>query len=243
MSKLQQVSEKALQELMHEIKDGIYAGQISLPSELEIAERLNVSRNIVRECLTSLEREGWVSRKHGIGTLVNKNIVYLNNRLDQTCGIKNSLEQNGEQVSVEVLDFRVMPAGANEAEKLDIKEGTSVLYIAQVFYGDEKPAVYCVDYIPERIILRKDYDENSFLPTFFDFLTDYCGGTTVETYLTEVRSLPVSDETAKALKVLPGTNLLYLGEVGYDFRMKPIMYAEEYYIDQVVNHMVVRKMM
>ena len=242
MRKVQQVSEKVLQELMHEIKDGAYAGQNSLPSELEIAERLNVSRNIVRECLTSLEREGWVSRKHGIGTLVNKNVVYLNNRLDQTCGLKKALELNGKQAEVRVLSIQTIPVSANVAKKLEIEEGTPVLRLAQVFYADGKPAIYCVDHIPERIIIRRDYDMGSFLPTVFDFFINYCGGIAIETYLSEVRSVPVPDDVAWALQVPRGTNLLFLGETGYDLRAKPIMYTDEYYIDQVVNHTVVRKM-
>ena len=67
MEKGTQLSEKVTQILLHEIRNGDFNGLDSLPPEVELAEKFNVSRNVIRESLARLEREGWVVRKHGIG--------------------------------------------------------------------------------------------------------------------------------------------------------------------------------
>ena len=35
--------------------------------------------------------------------------------------------------------------------------------------------------------------------------------------------------------------LLFIGEVGYDLRSQPVLYSEEYFLDRVIKHMIVRK--
>ena len=66
MSKPQQLSEKYTKEIFQEIKSGIYSRADRLPSEPDIAKHFGISRTMVRDCLSTLEREGFISRKHGI---------------------------------------------------------------------------------------------------------------------------------------------------------------------------------
>ena len=56
MERVQQLSEKVTKILLHEIRHGKFAGMDALPPEVELAGKFNVSRNIIRECLTRLER-------------------------------------------------------------------------------------------------------------------------------------------------------------------------------------------
>src|SRR5881628_82147 len=53
----------------HVISNGLMAGD-RLPSEPELAASLGVSRNIVRQALSSLEAVGIVRSEHGRGTFV-----------------------------------------------------------------------------------------------------------------------------------------------------------------------------
>ena len=49
MEKGTQLSEKVTQILLHEIRNGDFNGLDSLPPEVELAEKFNVSRNVIRE--------------------------------------------------------------------------------------------------------------------------------------------------------------------------------------------------
>ncbi len=65
-------SQQTAQRLLEELRDGIYAAAPQLPSELELAEALGVSRTVVRDALSELERDGYLEQVRGIGTLVNR---------------------------------------------------------------------------------------------------------------------------------------------------------------------------
>ncbi len=240
MEKVKQLSEKVTQALLYEIREGDFAGMDSLPPEVELAERFNVSRNIIRECLTRLEREGWVVRKHGIGTLINKSVVHVGTRLDLNFELAQTLEMNGKRVETIRVLSRLEPAGAEVASQLKIQEGDEVLRVSRVLCADGKPAIFCVDYLPARLIAEPDYRPEDLEPPIFHFLNKFCH-TNVETNLSELRALPVTEEAAQALEVPLTCALLFMGEVGYDLRSNPVLYSEEYFMDRVIRHMIIRK--
>ena len=55
-------SQQASQRLLDELRGGRYAKATQLPSELELADVLGVSRTVVRDALSDLERDGYVER-------------------------------------------------------------------------------------------------------------------------------------------------------------------------------------
>lgn len=240
MQRAQQLSEKVTKALLHEIRDGAFSGMDSLPPEVELAERFNVSRNIVRECLTRLEREGWVTRKHGVGTLINKSVVHVKTRLDLNFELRQTLEMNGKHAETDLVRSRLEPAGSVVASQLKIPEGSEVLRVSRMLRADGKPAIYCIDYVPTRLIQKRGYTPADLEPPIFQFLNKFCN-VSVETNLSELRALPATEEVAEALEVPLTCGLLFMGEVGYDLRSNPILYSEEYFIDRVIQHMIVRK--
>ena len=76
-------SHQAARRLLEELRRGRYADAAQLPSELELADVLGVSRTVVRDALSDLERDGYLERVRGIGTLVNRDVVRVENRMDQ----------------------------------------------------------------------------------------------------------------------------------------------------------------
>ena len=63
--------------LLEELENGRYSGAAQLPSELELASDLGVSRTVVRDALSELERDGYLDRERGIGNLVTRDVVQL----------------------------------------------------------------------------------------------------------------------------------------------------------------------
>lgn len=241
MDKHNQLSVRMTQKLLREIRSGVFAGMDSLPPEVELAEQFGVSRNMIRECLMRLEREGWITRKHGIGTLINKNVVNVNTRLDLNYELSHTLEMNGKHPETALLKSRVEPAPDEVAEHLSIQKGEEILRVSRLIKADGKPGIYCIDYIPKKQIAVNDYTKKDLEPPIFEFLDKFCGGTAVETNLAEIRSLPAPEEVSEALEIPRACGLLYLCEVGYDLRSNPVLYSEEYFMDRVIHHMIVRK--
>ena len=237
--KTTQLSTSITQDLLNEIQRGRFADVKVLPPEKDLAEEFNVSRNIIRECLTRLEREGWITRKHGIGTLINKPVVSARTRLDLNYELLQTIRMTGKTARIEGVTYRTERADAELAEHLQIEEGEEVLRMARMIRANEKPGILCIDYVPARLITRA-YTEKDLTQNVFSFLEKFCG-TSVETNLAEVRAMPVTKEVSEALEVPMTTALFYLCEVGYDLRSNPVLYSEEYFIDRVIPHLVVRK--
>lgn len=241
MSKVEQISDKITKMLLEEIQSGAFSKLDSLPPEVDLAERYGVSRNIVRECLARLEREGWVIRKHGVGTLINKIVAQVPTRLDLNYELNQTLELSGKHAVTHLGKSCVVPAEREVAEYLKIAEGDLVLRVPRTISADGKPSIFCVDYISEKLIQNHDFTEKDLEPPIFQFLYTFCGSSTVETNLAELRAMPVTEEVAEALELPRTCALLFLGEVGFNLRSNPILYSEEYFIDRAIRHMIVRK--
>lgn len=70
MSKYSEIADK----LREEIKAGAYAKSGKLPTEYELVTRFNVSRQTVRQAISSLKAEGVVYQIQGSGTFVSKEV-------------------------------------------------------------------------------------------------------------------------------------------------------------------------
>ena len=64
------------------MREGAFRGAKYLPSENDLAKRMDVSRTQLRDALARLEREGFISRRHGVGTMINRHVLALAVRMD-----------------------------------------------------------------------------------------------------------------------------------------------------------------
>lgn len=86
------------EQIIYMVKEGIWNPEEKIPGEIELAERFNVSRNILRESLKSLELSGILEAKAGKGTFLTKDALKnirkmeLFNTLKSNNGIKELME-------------------------------------------------------------------------------------------------------------------------------------------------------
>lgn len=59
--------------------------------------------------------------------------------------------------------------------------------------------------------------------------------------LTEVRAIAASSKISSVLDIKPRSPVLFMNEVGYDFKGNPILNSFEYYRDGTLHHTVLRK--
>lgn len=240
MKKAVQLSEQITQKLLLEIRGGIYLNEKRLPPEVEIANHLGVSRTVVRDCLAALEREGFISRKHGVGTIINRHVINVKTRMDLEQEFLEMIESTGQKAEIVYTDVKETIASKQIAEKLQIKEDEPIFQVARMITADEKPAIYCIDHIAKNLLKEKDYNIEELKEPIFHFLEKYCH---VEVYmdLTEVKAVGANKTVANFFNIANGSPLLYMDEVGYNFKGEPILNSQEYYMDGVLRHMVLRK--
>nr|WP_297870115.1 GntR family transcriptional regulator [uncultured Oscillibacter sp.] len=234
------LSDSIRQRLLEEIQSGAFLHATRLPPENELAEHFGVSRNMMRECLTQIEREGMINRRRGVGTLINRRVVSADTRLDLVASLDSTLEKIGYKPSTDFIEATQEPAEGEVAKSLELPPGSPLLVVERVTRAGDRPAVHIKDYVSLAGLPKRKFTKRDFMPSIFTFLQKQAN---IEVYLnlTEIRALPAPPRVADFLQVEPGSPLLFLGEVGFDFGGRPVLYSEEYLIDRIIRHMILRK--
>ena len=123
--KFDQTSEIRRQ-LLKEMKTGVFSDQDRLPRETILAEQYGISRNHLRDILAQLEREGFITRRHGVGTLINHHVLSVKNRMDIEIEFMDIVRQSGYEPGVGRISVLEEIADAFVSEKLGIPEGADV---------------------------------------------------------------------------------------------------------------------
>ena len=143
-------------QLLASMKSGEYASSERLPRESVLSERLGISRTQLRDILASLEREGFITRRHGVGTIINRHVLNVQTRMDIEVEFLDMIRQSGCKAAVAFVRVSDGVADAKIARQLQIPEGTPIIRIARLCTADEKPAIYCEDVI-EKAIAKGNY--------------------------------------------------------------------------------------
>ena len=237
---LQTDSQKSLRLLLlEEMENGMFSQCDRLPRETELAEKLGISRTQLRDTLSELDREGFITRRQGVGTIINRHVLRVKNRMDIEMEFLDIIRQFGYEASVSFIEVTEDAADENMAQKLQIEEGTPVIRIRLVCDADGKPAVYSDDVFEKRLV-KKDYKSEDFQMIVFKFLEKFCDE---EAYmdLTELHAVVADEALAEILKVNIGTPLLNMEEVDYDIDGNALFYSRQYFVDGIVQHTVMRK--
>lgn len=226
--------------LLFEMKEGVFKNDSRLPPEVALAEQLGVSRTLLRDCLASLEREGFISRRQGIGTIINRHVLNVVTRMDLELEFLDMVEQAGAKPNSNLISVETINADEILSTKLSVAINSPVLKVARIITADQKPIIYCVDYISFQIVKKYNYTEEDFKKPIFHFLASFCN-TDVHMDLTVVKPLAADEHLSGIFKVEKGTPLLNMSEIGYNFEGNKVLWSDEYYTDSILQHTVMRK--
>jgi GntR family phosphonate transport system transcriptional regulator len=153
-----------------EIQNLYQAGDL-LPPEGELAQRFNVNRHTLRRAIDELVSDGLVMRRHGSGVFV------LSPAIDYSINAQTrftaTLESQGKTTFSRVLRKQVIPARGGVASRLQIAEGSEVIFLETLREVDEKPFCVIAHFLPlqEVPLVRECYDSGS----LHAFLQRECG--------------------------------------------------------------------
>ncbi len=226
--------------ILQEIRAGDYRYAEKLPRECVLAERLSISRTQLRDSLAKLEREGFISRRQGVGTVINRHVFDLKVRMDQEVEFLDMIAQSGYQPGLAFVKAQQRPAGQKTAECLRIPEGSEILAVSRMVTANGQRTIYCEDCLPVKAIRDHSFTQEDLEKPIFYFLKRFCS---IELYmdLAEVRAVVADEELAKLFGVPGGTPLLSVDEVDFDIDGKPVLCAKQYYIDGVIKHTLMRR--
>ena len=226
-------------ELLEDMRTGEYAHCERLPRESVLAEKLGISRTQLRDILASLEREGFITRRHGVGTIINRHVINVEVRMDIEVEFLDMIRRSGHVPAVAYVKVSEGVADQRVADKLQIELGDPIICLSRLCTADGKPAIYCEDVI-EKALVKRPYTEEDLKMPVFDFLRQFCD---VNAYmdLTDLRPTTASESLAEIFEVAPGTPLLNMDELDYDIEGRPVFCSNEYFADGIFHHTVMRK--
>jgi len=226
-------------QLLYAMREGEYAQGERLPRESLLAEKMGISRTQLRDVLASLEREGFITRRHGVGTIINRHVLNTHTRMDIEVEFLDMIRQSGAVPAVTDVQVLEDTADASTASRLGIEEGTPVLRVSRLCTADGKPAIYCEDVL-EKALVNAPYTMEDLQKPIFHFLQQICG---IYAYLdlTDLKPVIADAELAQKLQIPVGSPLLFMDEVDYNIDGKPVFCSREYFVDGIFRHTVLRK--
>lgn len=231
--------EDVRRKLLKEMKGGMFSTEKRLPRETVLSEQLGISRTLLRDVLAGLEREGFITRKHGVGTIINHHVLNVCHRMDIETEFFDIIRQNGYEPSTGFIRVTEEYADEQTAVKLQIKEGDTVIRIHLLCCADGIPVIFCQDTLDKKL-LKTDYKKQEHQVNVFQFLKRFCDAD-VFLDLTEIHPVLADSELSAVLEVPEGTPLLNMEEIDYDVMGKPVFYSRQFFRDEYTKQTVLRK--
>ena len=141
-----------LQELIEKGEIGVGA---RIENEVDLAERLGVSRPTTRRAIQYLVERGMLVRKRGVGTQVVHPKV---RRPVELSSLYDDLVMSERTPRTDVLDLRVIPAPQEVADALEVAPGTEVTWFERLRYAGGEPLALMHNAIPIDLLQLTERD-------------------------------------------------------------------------------------
>ncbi|MGH3588080.1 MAG: GntR family transcriptional regulator [Pseudonocardia sp.] len=178
-----------------------------LEGEVELAERLGVSRPTVRRAIQYLVERGLLVRKRGIGTQIVHPKV---RRPVELSSLYDDLAKSGQRPSTLIRSLEVKPAPDHVAEALGVAGGTEVTWLSRLRFAAGEPLALMHNAVPVDVLRLRatDLEERGlyellraagYVPRMADQVVGARAATTAEArLLDEPRGAPVLTMTRTA---------------------------------------------
>jgi DNA-binding GntR family transcriptional regulator len=135
-----------LQELIEKGEIGVGA---RIENEVDLAERLGVSRPTTRRAIQYLVERGMLVRKRGVGTQVVKSQI---RRPVELTSLNDDLVRTGQDPNTQVLGLQRVAVDATKAAELRINPGDDVWQVERLRLIGEQPLALMANVIPCSVI-------------------------------------------------------------------------------------------
>ena len=200
-----------------------------LPPEETLAQQLGISRVKLRDILSVLQSNGYISRKRGIGTLINKHMLQEHARLDTDMVYDEMIAGTGHVHSANLHKIRQIDALPGEIRtKLELPPDETAWQIEKTTFVDGKPAIFSVDYIPSKYFHEADLDIALITQCNFFFVQQQCDDL-MDSLILHIAAIAADEVICQRLALPQGNPVLQVCSVCYSQKLAPLMYSLEYY--------------
>jgi len=215
---------KQAEELLRElIESDEYKNGKMLPKEVELAEKLHISRNTLRQAINQLVFEGLLIRKKGVGTKVARKGI--------NGGVKHwhSFSQEMKMLGIEVRNYELRVYFKTPTKEIaqffGISEDEKCVVMERLRGNTSFPFVYFISYFNPRLPITGE--ENFTMPLYEMLEQNY--GIYVKTSKEEIYARLAGEGKAAKLEIAANDPILVRKRFVYDTENVPVEYNIGYY--------------
>lgn len=196
-----------------------------LPTETELLEKYEVSRNTVRQALDALVNDGLIYRQRGRGTFVAHPTIEQG--LSRIISFTEDMRRRGLEPHTEVIFSGLIPAPENIADYLEILPGEELAHLERLRLADNEPMSVEKSYLVHRLcpgVLDDDYSRTPLreaLARRYGIHLVYARQT--------IRAVAASAEMARKLTVEANMPLLYIERTSFTEQEVPVEFLRIYH--------------
>lgn len=218
--------------LREQITTGELEAGEQLPSENELGKEFDVSRVTVRHALTTLDNEGLIYRRQGLGSFVSD--VELQQPLVCLTDFAEDMHRAGLTARSEVINQEVVRCDPRVCKKLNLDNDTSVLRLDRLRLGNDLPIAFDITWLPMFYGQLLDGHDLKHETIYKILEQEYDIAILRGQY--KIKAANASDYMAEYLNVSPGSALLVINRISMTVGDKKIYYQERYYRTDRINY-------
>lgn len=207
-----------------------------LQSENVLAAQLGVSRATIRETLLAMEREGYITKKHGVGTFVHPSALKAKTRIEAVVDF-DELLVNAGYTRVTVTSRVNSQAAGNFAGPLGVAPEEQLHVYRRVFVADGRPAIYSAIRIPHTL-LAGELPVPTETESIFTLIKEASGEEATHR-IAWLKARTVDAEVGQALNLPVGEPVLSWDSVMYNYKDRALLQSSVFFNTEVVPLCVV----
>jgi len=195
------------------IEAAVHRGDIkpgdALPSERDLAVRVEMSRVTVRKAVQHLVREGILVQRHGSGTYVAPQPNRVEQSLSRLTSFTEDMARRGMLVSSTWLDRGLYPPSPEEMVALGLSASDSVARVARLRLAGNMPLA-----IERAALSSRTLPDPEHVGTSLYAHLEKSGNRPVRA-IQRIRAISLGDDDARLLGVSPGVASLHIERTSY----------------------------
>ena len=225
--------EQLKNDLLEQIKKGIYISGQQIPTETELSELYHVSRITIRRAITELCNEGVLIKKQGKGTFVcTPKIDVRSPNFTMMC------VTNHKVPSSKIIKIVKQPASERDIRELNLVPDEEVIYLLRLLFADGEPVMVEHNFFPERFskLLETDLADTSLYAFLRDQYGVHFGGAS--------KSIQIAEPTeveAELLGIPLSTPMMMIREIVYSSTDEPLHRTKQYLLGDRFKYVIPKK--
>lgn len=222
------------QQVMEMLKDaiemGTYVAGDKIPSEAELSDLYSVSRITVRRAVQELVKDGYLTKKQGKGTFVNRRKLSRKiYQCSQTQSFTDTCAEDGRVAGAHLLGVQIVDPQPREREFLHLSDDEKLIHVKRIRTVDGIPIMLENNFYPLEgfeFLLEENLEDVS----IFNLVEEHTGRRPTGDDRATIEIVRASVNEARALNV-PTGEPLFLERVNFtDQQGVPFLIGKQYIV-------------